>query len=99
MVDAAAKVLGTKWKKARAFAEPEFTKIAQTIATIQASRLAGSLSEAQARLLLDMQRNASRSVLLAVEVVGVVAAEEAINGALAVVRKAVNRAVGFTLIA
>lgn len=45
-----------------------------------------------------MQKSASRSVLLTVKGLSLLAAEEAINAALAVVRTVVNTAVKFTLI-
>ena len=99
MIAAAAKTLGVKWNDARAYAEPEMKKIATTIASIEASLLAGDINQQQATLLLDMQKNASRSVLLAVEVIGLVTAEKVINDALALVRDTVNSAVGFVLIA
>lgn len=87
------------WAKAQAFAKPEAQKIAQTIVSIEASYLAGEITEEQARLLLEMQKNASRAVILAVQVIGLVAAEKAINDALSAVKDLVNKAVGFVLIA
>lgn len=91
--------LSEAWAKAEAFAKPEAQKIAQTIVSIEASHLAGKITEEQARLLLEMQKNASRAVILAVQVIGLVAAEKAINDALSAVKDLVNKAVGFVLIA
>lgn len=99
MIGVAAAKLGPKWSEVRALAEPEFKKIAMTIATIEAGRLSGTITAEQARLLLEMQKNASRAVLLAVEVIGLLAAEDIIQGALAIVGGVVNKAVGMTLIA
>jgi hypothetical protein len=60
---------------------------------------AGRINSQQADLLLDMQKLASRNVLLTMEGLGLLAAEAAINAALDVVKKAVNTALGITLIA
>jgi hypothetical protein len=45
-----------------------------------------------------MHKNTTKIVLLSVEVVGIVAAEQAINAALDTVKTAVNTAVGFGLL-
>ena len=45
-----------------------------------------------------MQKNASRSVLLTVEGLGILAVEEAINAALDVIKGAANKAIGFALL-
>ena len=60
---------------------------------------AGQINQAQAVLLLDMQKSASRSVLLALQGLALLAVEAAINAALGVVKTAVNTAIGFALIA
>ena len=52
----------------------------------------------QAELHLQIQKNAMRSVLLTVEGLGLLAAEQAINQALALVKDQVNAAVGFALL-
>ena len=58
----------------------------------------GQINPQQAELLFDMQKSASRSVLLTVKGLSLLAAQEAINAALAVVRTVVNTAVKFPLI-
>lgn len=98
MASAASGVLKNKWPDAKSFAETEFQKIAQTIVSIGEQRAAGTINNQQAELLLDMQKNASRAVLLTIEGLGILAVEEAINAALGAVSKAVNTAVGFVLI-
>jgi hypothetical protein len=80
------------------FAKQEFTKIAQQIVRIGENVAAGQLDEPRAKMLLQMQTNASRSVLLAVEGLALVAVEQAINAALNVVKTAVNAAIGIALL-
>jgi hypothetical protein len=54
----------------------------------------GKITEQEAAYLMDLQRNASRTVLLTIEGLGILAVEEAINAALAVVRDTINAALG-----
>ena len=98
MLAAALPILKTHAVDAEGFASVEFKKIAQTIVSIQEMLLAGQINQQQADLLLDMQKSASRSVLLAVKGLALLTAEEAINAALDVVRGVVNAAVKFPLI-
>ena len=98
MSSAAFKVLKDKWPSVKTFAESEFKKIAQTIVTIQKAKLAKEITKDEAKLLMEMQKNATRSVLITAEGLGVLAAEQAINAGLAVVKDAVNKAVGWTLL-
>jgi hypothetical protein len=99
MLTAALPLLGKAGQDAGSFAKAEFAKIATTIASIGEDLAAKRINLQQAELLLDMQTLASRNVLLTVEGIGLLAAEGAINAALAVIKKAVNAAVGVALIA
>jgi hypothetical protein len=83
---------------AESFAKVEFTKIAQTIASIGEQVAAKQINQQQAALLLNMQKLASQNVLLALEGLGLLAVEAAINAALGVIKTAVNTAIGFALI-
>jgi len=98
MLAAALPILKTHAIDAEGFASVEFKKIAQTIVSIQEMLLVKQINPQQAELLLDMQKSASRSVLLTVKGLALLAAEEAINAALDVVRGVVNAAVKFPLI-
>lgn len=63
-----------------------------------AAHATGELTDAQANILLKMQANASQAVLTAVETVGMIAAQDAINAALDVLRGAVNASIGIALL-
>ncbi len=99
MSTAAAGVLQSKWPAVKSFATTEFQKIAQTIASIGAQVASGEITTDQAAILLDMQQNASRAVLASIEGMTLIAAEQAVNAALAAIKGVVNSAVGFVLIA
>ncbi|HEV2294324.1 MAG TPA: hypothetical protein VGR35_10735 [Tepidisphaeraceae bacterium] len=98
MLAAMEKSLKPQWKGAKGFASGEAKKLAHTLVDIGTMRAAGEITEDQARLLLDMQKAAARAVLLAVEGIGVVAAEQAMAAALGVVAAPVNKALGFNLL-
>jgi len=98
MLAAAAGPLEDQWPDAKAYAELEFTKLAQTLLMIQTNYALGQINKTEARLLIDIQRNAMRSVLLTIQGLGAIAVEQAINAALKTVRDAVNAAIGFALI-
>ena len=95
----AAKVpLGNAATAAEPFAKSQFTNIAQTVAQIAAGIATGQIDQQHATLLLSMEKHATENALLAVEGLGIVAAESAINAALGSVTTLVNTAVGFALI-
>ena len=98
MLAAALPILKTNAIDAEGFASVEFKKIAETTASIEQMLLAEQINQQQAQLLFDMQKGASRSVLLALKGLALLTAEEAINAALDVVRSVVNAAVKFPLI-
>jgi hypothetical protein len=99
MASAAATVLKKKqWRDAGVYAEGEFRKLAQTVTTIASLRARRRITRPQAELLLEMQHNAMRSVLLTVEGIGILAAEAAINAALGAARDTLNRAIGWRLL-
>jgi cell fate (sporulation/competence/biofilm development) regulator YlbF (YheA/YmcA/DUF963 family) len=76
----------------------ESKKMLETVAEIQRMKIAGQITEEQARLLMDMQKHAMRAVMLATEIMGLAAAEQAINAAIGAVRDTINKAVGFILL-
>jgi hypothetical protein len=98
MFDAAFAVLMGKTPGIANYLRGECAKLAHTFATIEAEQASGEISLDEARLLLEMQTSASRSVLLTSEGLGLLAAEQAINAALDAVRSAVNAALPFALL-
>ena len=80
-----------------ALARAESAKIAASIAQIGELRAAGIIDDEEMALHLDIQRNASRAVLMAVKGIGIVTAERAVNAAISVAVAAVNPALGLAL--
>ena len=98
MLGAAKGVLKKKWPEVKDYAESEYKKLAETLQLIEKLTLAGTITPEEALLQLQIQRNAARTVLLTIEGLGVLAAEQAINAALNAVKPVVNGAIGFALI-
>ena len=98
MLEAASAALEGKPSVAKTYAEMEFKKLAATAASIQTAKLADEIDEEDARILMDMQKNATRAVLLAVEGLGAIAAQQAINAAVDAVKGPVNGVLGFALL-
>lgn len=91
-------VLAKKWPDMKEYAESEAKKMAQSFAMIEVLSMSGKINPEQAALHLEIQKNATRTVFLTLEGLGMLAAEAAINAALNVVKESVNTALGFALI-
>jgi len=98
MLAAVKQVLQLHWNDVRPFAETEMQKLAATAVLIETSQADRTMNKAQAEILLSMQANASQAVLTAVETVGMIAAQDAINAAIQILTTAVNKAVGFAIL-
>jgi hypothetical protein len=98
MVGAARGSLGRDWSKARAFAEPQFDNLARSLVNIGDLTAQGAITAEEAAALLEVHKNTTRVVLLAVKGIGLLAAENAVNAALGAVRDTVNGAIGFALL-
>lgn len=98
MLGAASTELKEAWPEVKEFAESEAQKIASDILMIEKLHLAGRISKKRARLHLQIQKNASKTVLLTIKGMGLIAVEEAINATVRAIREPVNAAIGFALI-
>lgn len=97
MLDAAKTPLQEQWESAGPYAATEFKNFTESLANIALQKLDGSISEAEAKLLVSMQQESMKTVLLAVKGMSLVAVESAINAALGVIKDTVNTAIGFRL--
>ena len=98
MVSASKASLQKSWPKVKDYVTVESQKLALTFAQIETMRATGKVTEGEAQILFEMQKNATRAVLLAVKGMGLIAVEEAINAALGAVSDIVNGALGFKLL-
>lgn len=98
MLAAAKGEVAEQWPDVKIYATAEARKLAQTLVMIQKLRLAGQITQKQAEILLDMQKQTSRVVLLTIEGLSLLAAEAAVNAAVKAIRDTVNDAVGWRLV-
>ena len=98
MLTAAEGVFDQKWPQVKDFAETEFEKLAQTLSQIAKLKITNQITDGEASVLFEMQKNTARTVMLALEGMGLLLVEQAINAALQVVKDTVNGAIGFALI-
>ncbi len=87
-----------KWPGIQDLATSSFKRLAQTIIDIEKMKFNGTINEEQANLMMSMEKNTFKIVLLSVEGLGILAVEAALNAALKVLRDSVNTAVGFVLL-
>ena len=98
MIEAAKTELGDRWPEIRIYAESEARKIAETVTMVAKLLADDRISLKEAKLHLRIQANASKTVLLTVEGLGLLAVEGAINAAIDSLKAVVNEAIGRRLI-
>lgn len=98
MLSAVKGVLSEKWPEIKDYAESETKKLTESLVMIEKLKLTGRISDEQAKLHFDIQKNATRTVLLTTEGLGILAVEQALNAAFAVAKDTVNTALGFALL-
>lgn len=84
-------------KDVASYAQTEAKKLATSAVEIAALRAAGQIDDEEAKLQLDIQKQAAQTVLLAIKGVSLLAAEQAINAGLQVILGAVRTATGLNL--
>lgn len=98
MLGAMKPILGARWDSVSKYAAGELEKLAKTLAQIELQKLRGSITEQQANILFDMQKNASSAVLAALQGIGADAANQALNAGLASIKGDINKSLGFKLL-
>lgn len=98
MVVAASGVFNDTWPSVKDYAESELKDFAENLVDISARLAAGRLSEDNAKAMVRAQVKSVEIVLLAVQGIGILMAESAVNAALDVARTTINTSIGFALI-
>jgi hypothetical protein len=98
MVAAARTTLEENWPTVSDIASSSFKTLAQALVDIEQMKNEGSISDEQAKLLLNMHKNTAKIVLLSVKVIDLVKAEAVINAALNAIKIPVNAALGFPIL-
>jgi hypothetical protein len=84
-------------EQAKAYGKSEALKMAHTATMLADGVRKGKVDLDEAKFVLEMQKNASKSILLTIKGLGIVSVENAINGAMGVLRKSIETAFGVAL--
>jgi hypothetical protein len=98
MVNGAAAVLAARSPEVRRFVAEQFRRLAEELARIEARKVAGTIGEEEARLLVGAQKDALRTVLKTAQGLGLLEVERAINAALAAIRAPVQKALEWVVL-
>ena len=98
MLNAMEPIIGKYWDVTKDYAKTESSKMGKTLALIESLWAKQKIDKVQAKALLEMQKQATQAVLLAIEGIGLICAQKAINAALAAIKTTVNKALGFALL-
>ncbi len=86
------------WPVIKDFATIELKLLAQSLIEIQSLAASGRISRGEAKSLMRQHKNATIAVLSGIEGMTLLAAERAVNAAIAAIRQALNSAAGFAII-
>jgi len=89
--------LGGTFKKLKPFAEHEFTQFAENAAFLAKLKLDGIIEGDELKSRLELQKLALNNVLLTIKGIGLVSAQNLVNGILAIVSKAILGALKISL--
>lgn len=98
MIEAAKEIFDQRWPDIRIFVEDEIKDFARAIARIAYRYKTGKLSKENAKALARAQIKSMEIILIAVEGMGIIMVEMAVNAAVDTVKTAVNSAIGFSLL-
>ena len=90
MIDAARAQVAERWPQLQALGEVELRRLAQSLADVAVLAAEGKVSEPHARQLVHMHQISARGVLLSIEGIALLTAEQAIHAAVRAAAKAIN---------
>jgi hypothetical protein len=98
MINAAEKAFKANWPNIKDYASVELDKLATTIVNIEYLHNSNKITEQEAFILLEMQKNTARAVMLTLQGMTLILVEEVINESLDAVKDLVNGKIGFNLL-
>jgi hypothetical protein len=93
MLEAMKVAVGDNIEEVRKLADDELEDFAKRTANLAERVAEGKITPDQARAILKIRKNAVETVLLAITGIGIVSAQDAINAAIGVLKKAINSAI------
>ncbi len=89
--------LGSTFKKVKPFAEHEFTQFAENALFLAQLKLRGIIENDELASRINLQKVAMANVLLAIKGIGIVTAQNLVNGILDIVTKAIKKAINIAI--
>ncbi|MGZ3932097.1 MAG: hypothetical protein ACXVPQ_08205 [Bacteroidia bacterium] len=96
-MDAAKTELGKTWKNVEPYAEHEFEQFAENAAFLAGLKAAGKISDDELKARLDIQRMSLNNVLITIEGIGLIAAQNVVNAVIGIVFDAIKTALSVAL--
>jgi hypothetical protein len=96
-LDFAKKELGSTYKKVKPFAEHEFRQFSENTLFLAQLKLRGVIDDQEFKSRMQMQKLSMANVLLAIKGVGIVAAQNLVNGVADIVGKAIKKALNIVV--
>jgi len=93
MLSAMQAALSGHFDDAKELAEDELEDFAKRSAVLTQKVADGKINRKQAEAILRIRRNAVETVLLSISGIGVIAAQDALNAAISVLKNAINSAI------
>lgn len=93
----AKKEVGTAWTRLKPFAEHEFRQFAENAVFLAKLKVTGTIDDEELRARLQIQRLALTNVLLAIKGIGLVTAQNVVNGILTILSTSINKAISVVL--
>ena len=98
MLEAGKTELGKNWKKAADLATSSIRTLAQNTVDIQAMRIKGTITQEQAILKMNLQKDSFKILMLSEKAFGLLMVEAALNAIIDSVKAPINAALKFELL-
>jgi hypothetical protein len=90
-------ILKDSWNKLEPYAEHEFRQFAENAEFLATLKLMGEIGEEELKARMEIQRLSLKNVLLTLEGIGLVTAQNVVNAVFAIVQKAIEGALNIAL--
>lgn len=98
MLSAAKKELSGYWKDVQPYAKKEIKSYVDNLKLIYDLKQQGKITEEQAKLYLEIQKNSFRIVMLTFQGLSILTVENTINAVIGSVKDTVNSLIGWTIL-
>ncbi len=96
-IGVAKKEVGKAWKNLKPYAEHEFKQFAENAAFLAQLKFSNTINDNELMVRLNIQRLALNNVLLTIEGIGLLSAQNVVNAVLAIVATAIRTVLGVVL--